>query len=115
MVGRSPPRFLPGEGSAMSRMLGDVGRRNNSMRCTRRWGTGKSWQPVVCRPAHRMEWEALDMHARFSGPERGRRVERDTMLTAIDMAEAELRRLGLGFTRVRALDGVACLDLPSDE
>jgi hypothetical protein len=42
-------------------------------------------------------------------------VERDTTLTAIDMAEAELRRLGLGFTRVRALEGVACLDLPSDE
>jgi hypothetical protein len=37
------------------------------------------------------------------------------MLTAIDMAEAELRRLGLGFTRVRALDGVGCLDLPSNE
>lgn len=37
------------------------------------------------------------------------------MLTAIDMAEAELRRLGLGYARVRALDEVACLDLPSAE
>jgi len=37
------------------------------------------------------------------------------MLTAIDMAEAELRRLGLGFVRVRAGDEVACLDVPSAE
>ena len=36
------------------------------------------------------------------------------MLTAIDMAEAELRRLGLD-VRVRAGGEVACLDVPSAE
>ena len=42
-------------------------------------------------------------------------MHREELLTAIDMAEAELRRLGLGHARVRSLDGVACLEIPAGE
>ena len=42
-------------------------------------------------------------------------VHREQLLTAIEMAEAELRRLGLGHARLRSLEGVACLDIPSTE
>ncbi|HEX5858813.1 MAG TPA: hypothetical protein VFY91_11965 [Microbacterium sp.] len=42
-------------------------------------------------------------------------MHREQLLTAIDMAESELRRLGLGHARVSSLEGVACLDLPAAE
>ena len=53
--------------------------------------------------------------ARLVRPSNGTSVKDAEMLTETEMAEAELRRLGLGHVRVRAADGVACLDLPFED
>jgi uncharacterized protein len=39
----------------------------------------------------------------------------DEMLAEVDMAEAELRRLGLGHVRVRPVGDAAWLDVPLDD
>lgn len=96
-------------------MLGEVASRDN-LQIMRRNGLADNWwQPLamVMRPACN---EASPCRALDSFGTRARTSVKDAeMLIEIEMAEAELRRLGLGHVRVRAADGVACLDLPFDD
>lgn len=43
------------------------------------------------------------------------RVNDDDMLAETELAEEELRRLGLGHVQVRAYGELACLEAPRDE
>ena len=99
----------------MSRMLGDTGQRDNSGRTPSIRSSGNSRQPIAGGRPGAWDGSPPRLHARTVGFRVRTPVHREQLPTAIEMAEAELRRLGLGHARVHPLEGVACLDLPSAE